>query len=87
MEREKVQEVKISSNQIWGIIGIVALWVFGETAVALKNAGITAQSLDAFFSDLSQGELFAALGASATGGAGFLFGGRHEKAKKVKELK
>ncbi len=78
--------MKISTNQLWALIAIAAVWAFGETAVALKTSGITAQSIDAFFSDLSQGELFAALGASMTGGAGFFFGGRYEKAKQVEGL-
>jgi hypothetical protein len=79
--------MKLTTNQIWTIIVIVGIWAFGETAVAFKRAGITAQSLDLFFTDLTQGELFAAIGASLTGGAGFFVGGRYQKAKLVEGTK
>lgn len=79
--------MKLTTNQLWTIILIAGIWAFGETAVAFKRAGITAESLDLFFTDLSQGEFFAALAASLTGGAGFFAGGRYQKAKQIEGAK
>ena len=77
--------MNITQNQLWTIIGIVGLFVFGETAVAFKQAGITASSLNAFFSELDASEALAigGVGISSIGG---YFAGKMRESHLIRKL-
>ena len=77
--------MKLNTSQTWAIIALAGLWIFGDVAVAFHEAGITASSIDAFFMDLSQGQVAAAIGAAATGTGGF-FAGKIRERKQIEKL-
>lgn len=68
----------MTEKMIWAVIMIAGLFVFGETAVAFKQAGITGSSISAFFGELGADELLAGVGLSVTGVAGFFAGKMRE---------
>jgi hypothetical protein len=85
MARTQVPKVKLTTSQTWAIIALAGLWIFGDVAVAFRTAGITAASIDAFFMDLSQGQVIGAIGAAATGTGGF-FAGKFRQRKLIEKL-
>lgn len=68
----------MTDKMIWAVIAIAGVFVFGETAVAFKEAGITGASISAFFSELGVNELWTGAGLSVTGVAGFFAGKMRE---------
>ena len=70
--------MKLTTNQINMIIGIVAFMVLGEVAVSFREAGISGTSIRAFFDGLGTSELMAGTGLSITGAGGYFAGKMRE---------